>query len=116
MNKQEYLEQIKQDCIEYIDENHKLYLVFDKIWDDMRDPITGNDNGSYFCSSFKAKESVKDIIFDHDINSKLSDLGYDCMPIDDGPEVCDVLIRFCLIDELYDEIKEYFNSKKEGDE
>ncbi len=72
MNRQEYIEEVKNSIIDNI--NDYLDIVNDKrgdisqmeqelhdaMWDD--DSITGNGSGSYYCNRYDAKEAVIDNI------------------------------------------------------
>lgn len=74
--------------------------------------ITGNDNGSFYCSSAKAKEAISDAMWDEEIVDLIRELGYDGIPTDKGPEAVDVIIRYVLIGEVYSELEDYFDENK----
>lgn len=117
MNYNEYKEQIFNDTIEYIKDNEYLANFknadpnyrweereFYEIMEDAELPVTGNDNGSYYCSSYKAKEALRDAVFDTDI---LSVLSANCMEdmfwryMQDGDyESADVIIRCAMFYEI----------------
>ena len=55
----EYKYSVQMDMLDYIEEN--LQSFRDNKYaaiDDMRTQVTGNDNGSYYCDSYKARKAV----------------------------------------------------------
>lgn len=55
----EYKYSVQMDMLDYIEEN--LQSFRDNKYaaiDDMRMQVTGNDNGSYYCDSYKARKAV----------------------------------------------------------
>lgn len=116
MNKQEYLEEILESGKEWIDDY--FYGSFDPsdefsdIYDDMQMVITGNDNGSFYCSSAKAREAISDAMWDEEVVDLIRELGYDGIPTDKGPEAVDVMIRYALVGEIYSDLEEYFYDSK----
>lgn len=52
---------------------------FDDAYDEMfvSDAVTGNASGSYYFNAAKAREAVKDVIFDEDVIGELNCLGVD---------------------------------------
>ena len=59
MNFKDYKYYVQMDMLDHIEENLQSFRD-DKYRaiDDMRMVVTGNDNGSYYCSSAKAREAV----------------------------------------------------------
>ena len=116
MNKHEYIEELLDAGKEYIDEYFECSFDpdedFSDIFDDMQLRITGNDNGSYYCSSAKAKEAIADAMWDEEVVDAVRDLGYDGIPTDKGPEAVDVIIRFALLGEVYSDLECYFDDNK----
>lgn len=116
MNKQEYIEEILESGKEWIDDY--FYGSFDPddefedIRDDMELVITGNDNGSFYCSTAKAKEAIADAMWDEEIVDLIRDLGYNGIPTDKGPEAVDVIIRYALLGEVYHDLRDYFEDNK----
>ena len=122
MNYQEYKDQVYNDTIDYIKDAEYLtnfadpdpdYRWGEREFEDMMDEIwlvvTGNNNGSYYCNSYKAKESLKDAVFDEDI---LSVLSAHCMIesfwryLQDGdPESADVIVRCAVFYEIYYDVQ-----------
>ena len=116
MNKQEYLEDLLESGKEWIDDY--FYGSFDPddefsdIYDDMQMVITGNDNGSFYCSTAKAAEAISEAMWDEEVVDLIRELGYDGIPTDKGPEAVDVIIRYALLGEVYSELEDYFNENK----
>lgn len=116
MNKQEYLDELLESGKEWI--NDYFYGSFDPddefsdIYDDMQMVITGNDNGSYYCSTAKATEAISEAMWDEEVVDLIRDLGYDGIPTDKGPEAVDVIIRYALLGEVYSELEDYFEENK----
>ena len=107
MEKYNYLEQIKKDVKNFIEEN-KNYLpnnreeieeqLNDMLWND--DDITGNETGSYFCNTDRAAEALA---FNWDLLAEALDaFGYE--NIKNGANCCDVLIRCYLLPQAIAEV------------
>lgn len=111
MNYQEYLEEILESAKEWINDNIDCYAKddFDSAWEDLELCVTGNDNGSFYCNSAKAKEALSGVIFDERVVRACSDYGYGGIPTDMGPEACDVIVRCVLLQEVHAEIEEYWD-------
>ena len=111
MNWNDYLEQVKEDAIEYIEENAEHCEDFEEMYEDLflSDSVTGNSSGSYTFSSAKAAEYVGGIIFDGDAIAAFEQLGYEGIPTKQGPEACDVIARCIALEYAYGELEEYFN-------
>ena len=108
MEKYNYLEQIKEDVINFIEENNITVTVDnreeieeqlnDELWND--DTITGNASGSYFCNTDRAAEAIA---FNWDLLAEaLEDFGYE--NIKNGANCCDVLIRCYLLPQAITEV------------
>ena len=97
MEKYNYLEQIKKDVKNFIEENDIVVTVDnreeideqlnDELWND--DTITGNETGSYFCNTDRAAEAIA---FNWDLLAEALD-AFGCENIKNGANCCDVLIR-----------------------
>lgn len=116
MDKNGYLSELYADGREWIEENVEYYDSFDDAYFDMELTITGNDNGSYYCNSYKAREALEGVLWDDDVVDAIRDMGFDGMPTDRGPETCDVLVRIALLGELYSKLEDYFDELKEEQE
>lgn len=116
MNRHEYEEQVLSDCKDWIDENHEYYSSFESARDDMELAVTGNDNGSYYCNSYKAEQAVGGVIFDSSISDLLQfHLGVEGgIPTHRGAETADVYVRIAIFYELSNEIESYFDEVKEA--
>lgn len=124
MNYQEYKDQIYNDTIDYIKDAEYLTNFADsdsnpdyqwggqEFWEMMDEicmVVTGNDNGSYYCNRYRAKEALRDAVFDEDI---LSLLSAHCMIesfwryLQEGdPESADVTVRCAMFYEIYDDVQ-----------
>lgn len=102
----DYLDDVLCDVKNYIDEN-KDYLRgcdIDNVMDDMELSVTGNDNGSYYCSSAKARAAVEGVVFDNDFHNAANHYGFCLSDYLDSPETFDVVVRIVAFHQLYDEI------------
>lgn len=115
MNKQQYIENLLADAKDWIDENAEYYDRFDDAYDEMQMVITGNDNGSYYCSTRRAEESLSGVMWDNDVIELCKDLGYDGIPTEKGAEACDVIVRYVLCGDIYGEAEDYFDEVKNGE-
>lgn len=108
MKKYNYLERIKIDVRNFIEENDIVVTVDnreeieeqlnDMLWND--DTITGNETGSYFCDTDRAAEAIA---LNWDLLAEaLEDFGYE--NIKNGPNFCDVLIRCYLLPQAIAEV------------
>ena len=114
MEKYNYLEAVKEDVLNYIEENisfedfedrdeleeHLNDVLF------MEDSVTGNASGSYYCNTWKSAEA-----FAHNwdiLEEALEEFGFDVNPIEKGEKWCYVTILCYLfsnaISEVLDEI------------
>ena len=110
MEKYNYLEQIKEDVRNFIEENNITVdndnreeieeQLNDELWND--DTITGNETGSYFCNTDRAAEALA---FNWDLlKEALDNFGYEDNPIEEGEECCDVIIRCYLLPQAIAEV------------
>ena len=110
MEKYNYLEQIKEDVRNFIEENNITVTVDnreeieeqlnDMLWND--DTITGNETGSYFCNTDRAAEAIA---YNWDLLAEALDaFGYE--NIKNGANCCDVLIRCYLLPQAISEVIE----------
>jgi len=86
--------------------------VYDALFVD--DAVTGNGSGSYTFNSAKAKENVKDAVFDDDIMTIVRGMGVDRYAFTDyiaeGKwETMDVIIRCAILNDVYGQIEDYFD-------
>ena len=108
MEKYNYLENVKKDVKQFIEENNITVdndnreeieeQLNDMLWND--DDITGNETGSYFCNTDRAAEAIA---LNWDLLSEaLEDFGYE--NIKNGPNCCDVIIRCYLLPQAIAEV------------
>ena len=114
MEEYNYLEAVKEDVLNYIEEEicfndfedrEELEdFLNDTLWTE--DSVTGNASGSYYCNTWKAADALA-----HNwdlLKEALEEFGFESNPIEEGEEWCDVTIRCYLlstaISEVLDEI------------
>ena len=114
MKEYNYLEAVKDDVLNYIEENISFQDFEDRdeleehlsyvLWTE--DSVTGNASGSYYYNTWKAADALI-----HNwglLEEALENFGDDSNPIEKGEEWCDVTIRCYLlptaISEVLDEI------------
>lgn len=121
--KYNYLESMKEDIKNYIEENkdNESYnwdnleevkeLLYDDLWID--DSVTDNGSGSYYCNSYKARESLagnEDLLVE-----ALEEFGNDAESYKRSltdPKFADVTIRCYLLSQAIDEaLKETFEEQ-----
>lgn len=116
MNKQDYIDELKSDGEDWIDdyfyESYDPDYDFSDVYPDMELSITGNDNGSYYCSTAKAQEAIAEAMWDEEVVNAVRDMGFDGIPTDKGPEAVDVIIRIALLGEVISELEDYFDENK----
>lgn len=101
----DYEENILADAEEWIEENAEYYDDFDDAWGDMEPIITGFDNHSYYCNTYKAEQAVKDVIWDERVTSELTDIGITADKFLSCPEECDCYVRYIIMNHLYNKIE-----------
>ena len=119
MKNYNYLESIKADVKEYINNEITLKDFTDKeeleqkLNDDLwvEDSVTGNASGSYYCNAWKAEEALAhnwDIL-----EEALAEFGCEGNPIEKGAEWCDVIIRCYLLGQAIAEVLEEMEEELE---
>lgn len=128
MNYNDYRREVYEDTIQYIKDCEYLNNFTDPDpdchWEerefyDMMDEaelsVTGNDNGSYYCNSYKAKEALKDAIFDTDILTLLSAHGmedYFWRYMREGDyEAADVIVRCAMFWEVQSDVQAWIEEQ-----
>ena len=126
MTNYNYLENIKADVKEYIDNEINLKDFSDReeleeklndtLWTE--DSVTGNASGSYYCNSWKAEEALA-----HNwylLAEAMKEFGCEVDLLEKGAEWADVTIRCYLlgqaIGEVLDEMEEEFEEVFADDE
>lgn len=127
MTNYNYLESVKEDVKEYIDNEINLkdftgreeleQKLNDDLW--VCDSITGNASGSYYCNSWKAEEALA---HNWDLLAEAMK-EFDCEVdlLEKGAEWADVTIRCYLLgqaigevlDEMEEELEEAFTDDEE---
>ena len=110
MTNYNYLENIKADVKEYIDNEINLKDFSDReeleeklndtLWTE--DSVTGNASGSYYCNSWKAEEALA-----HNWDLLAEAMKEFCCEVDlleNGAEWADVTIRCYLLDQAISEV------------
>lgn len=116
MGKYDYLENVKNDVLDYI-KWHNIKVtnynreeveeeLNEKLW--LEDSVTGNASGSYTFNAWQAEENL---CHNMDLLSEaLAEFGCDTTYLEKGAESCDVTIRCYLlgqaIAEALDEVEE----------
>lgn len=103
--KYNYLENIKSDIKDYLEENN-ITEITDNLYDDLfiEDSITGNASGSYTFNTWEAEEYIS-----HNMDllrEACSEYGIDVSDaIEKGAEYCDVTIRCYLLGQALSELE-----------
>ena len=127
MTNYNYLENIKADVKEYIDNEINLKDFSDReeleeklndtLWTE--DSVTGNASGSYYCNSWKAEEALA---HNWDLLAEaMEEFGCEVDLLEKGAEWADVAIRCYLLgqaigevlDEMEEELEEAFADDEE---
>lgn len=95
----DYIDEVKLDGIEFINESYEYYTDFEDIYDAMwcEDSVTGNASGSYTFNAAKAEKNVADLFWDDTFRYEMQCMGLNDLikATKDGPEALDVTAR-CL--------------------
>ena len=127
MERYDYLQAVKDDVKQYIDDNDITITadnredIEQQLNDDLfcNDSVTGNASGSYYCNAWKAEEALC-----HNLDllgEAAEEFGDESITnvLKQGPEACDVTIRCYLLsqaisavlDELEDEAEDDTNER-----
>lgn len=120
--KYDYREAVKSDIIDYLRENKEDFdfendrdEIEEQLYDDLfvRDSVTGNASGSYFCNTWKAEECLC-----HNLDLLGEALAeFCCGPeymMEKGAEACDVTIRCYLLSQMIPEaIDEFLEGERQ---
>ena len=125
--KYNYMEAIKEDIKEYIDNEINLKDFSDRdeleeklnedLW--VADSVTGNASGSYYCNSWKAEEAIchnSDLL-----GEAMKEFGCESDLLGKGAEWADVTIRCYLLgqaigevlDDMEEELEKEFDNEEE---
>lgn len=122
MKTYDYLENVKEDVRNYIEENKIVVTssnreeVEQELNDTLfvNDSVTGNASGSYTFSAWQAEENLC-----HNfelLTDALEKLGYDLSYLKKGAEACDVLIRCYLLGQAILEVLDEIEIENETEE
>lgn len=115
--KYDYLENVREDVLNYIKENYKeedfANLDYNELYDEMfiADSVTGNASGSYYCNAWKAEEAI---CHNHDLLVEaLECFGYEesFNAMEKGAEWCDVIIRCYLLGQVLQDVLDELQSE-----
>ena len=117
MTLQDYRDQVRSDAERVMREEIEYWDTFDECMDSLivDDGVTGNGSGSYTFSTWQAEQNVAGIIWDEDFHEMLSELGYEGVPVDKGPEALDVIARCLVLYEMECELEQVFEDLKEDE-
>lgn len=125
MNYKQYVNQVRNDAIEYIDgQVNSGYWTKDTSIDDIYDElfvadgVTGNGSGSYTFNRYLASENVADAIWDDDIVCALNEIGVNIDELikDRDPEGLDVSIRCVILSHVMGDLEEHFDELFDDDD
>ena len=119
MEKYDYLEAIKEDVLNYINENNIVVTSEnrDEVEQDLNDTlftcdsVTGNASGSYTFNAWTAEEYLC-----HNLGllgEALTEFGCDMSYIERGAEACDVTIRCYLLGQAISEVLDEVETEEE---
>mgnify|MGYP001466480564 CR=1 FL=1 len=122
MKTYDYLENVKEDVRNYIEENKIVVTssnreeVEQELNDTLfvNDSVTGNSSGSYTFSTWQAEENLC-----HNfelLTDALEELGYDLSYLKKGAESCDVIIRCYLLGQAISEVLDEIEIENETEE
>lgn len=122
METYDYLENVKEDVRNYIEENKIVVTssnreeveqeLNDTLFVD--DSVTGNASGSYTFSAWQAEENLC-----HNfelLTEALTEFGYDLSYLEKGAESCDVIIRCYLLGQAISEVLDEIEIENETEE
>lgn len=114
----DYKNQVLNDAKEAIKEQYDSVKDWNEMYEllQLDDAVTGNGSGSYTFSRAKAEENVAGIIWDSDVIYEFDTLGYRGIPTEKGAEEVDVIARYIALDHVGDDLEDYYNALKNGED
>lgn len=103
-----YRREVEEDAKDYIDSG--WYDL-----DDISNTVSGNDNGSYFMSSKKARDYVADMVGTtefKDISTYFGDEFFGKLFASGDWEGIDVCIRLYVFDQIREDLEDYIANRK----
>lgn len=119
MERYDYLEAVKEDVLNYINENNIVVTSEnrDEVETDLNDrlfvsdSVTGNASGSYTFNTWTAEEYLC-----HNwelLGEALTEFGCDMSYLEKGAEACDVTIRCYLLGQAISEVLDEIETEEE---
>lgn len=117
MERYDYLRAIKEDVLNYINENNIVVRNRDEVEQDLNDTlftydsVTGSASGSYTFSTWTAEEYLC-----HNwelLGEALTEFGCDMSYLEKGAEACDVAIRCYLLGQAISEVLDEIETEEE---
>ena len=119
MERYDYLEAVKEDVLNYINENNIVVTSEnrDEVEQDLNDTlftydsVTGNASGSYTFNTWTAEEYLC-----HNwelLGEALTEFGCDMSYLEKGAEACDVTIRCYLLGQAISEVLDEIETEEE---
>ena len=123
MERYDYLQAVKDDVKQYIDDNDITITadnredIEQQLNDDLfcNDSVTGNASGSYYCNAWKAEEALC-----HNLDllgEAAEEFGDESITnvLKQGPEACDVTIRCYLLSQAISAVLDELEDDAEDD-
>lgn len=119
MERYDYLEAVKEDVLNYINENNIVVTSEnrDEVGQDLNDTlftcdsVTGNASGSYTFNTWTAEEYL---CHNWDLlGEALTEFGCDINCLERGAEACDVTIRCYLLGQAISEVLDEVETEEE---
>ncbi|MBT1161229.1 hypothetical protein [Bifidobacterium sp. SO1] len=108
MENYNYSDAVRSDILDWLEDNHSLYMDADDARDSCELTVTGNDNGSYTCSSYQAAEYVRPFIWGSEWDAftdyVTDELGMDMGKAMQDAETLDVYVRFYYFGQVWQEL------------
>lgn len=122
MKTYDYLENVKEDVRNYIEENKIVVTssnreeVEQELNDTLfvNDSVTGNASGSYTFSTWQAEENLCHNL--ELLTEALTEFGCDLSYLEKGAEACDVTIRCYLLGQAISEVLDEIGIENETEE
>jgi hypothetical protein len=122
MKTYDYLENVKEDVRNYIEENKIIVTssnreeVEQELNDTLfvNDSVTGNASGSYTFSTWQAEENLCHNL--ELLTEALTEIGCDLSYLEKGAEACDVTIRCYLLGQAISEVLDEIGIENETEE
>ena len=119
MEKYDYFAAVKEDVLNYINENNIVVTSEnrDEVEQELNDTlftcdsVTGNASGSYTFNAWKAEEYLCHNL--ELLREALTEFGYDMSYVERGAEACDVTIRCYMLGQAISEALDEIETEEE---